>query len=81
METSNNIPVNTDVKEEENQETKNAIDSIQPVTNNVQTNEELVESGNSFVPTSVITYFSPVVEVKDLVKSSGASNNKVQWSQ
>ena len=70
VETADNIPGNTDVKEEEDQEMKSAIDNIQPVTNNVLTNMELVEKGNGFVPTSVITYFSPVIEVEELVRSS-----------
>ena len=37
---------------------------------NVQTNMKLVECVNGFVPTSVITYFSLVVKVEELVRRS-----------
>ena len=36
----------------------------------MQTNEELVENGNGLVPTSITTYYSPIVEVEELVRRS-----------
>ena len=57
VETPEDTLAATDIKEEENQETKNFIDSIHPTTNKVQTSEEIVENGSSFIPTSVIKFF------------------------
>ena len=71
VETTVNISRNTYIKEEEDQEIRSAIDNIQPVTNNVEANVELMENGKGFRPTSIIMYFSPVVEVEELVRSSG----------
>ena len=36
----------------------------------MQTNKELVDNRNSFIPTSVTTYYSPIVEVEELVRRS-----------
>ena len=58
-----------DIKnEDEEEEDKLVIDKIQPITSSTQMNEEMVDDGSGFTPTSVTTFYSPLVEVEEMVR-------------
>ena len=63
VETTENMPTASYIKEEE-QDMKELLNCIHPVTNEMQVTEEIVENDNKFVTTSVITFFSPNIEVE-----------------
>ena len=63
VETTDNTPTISHIKEED-QDTKELLNGLHPVTNGMQATEEIVDNDNKFVTTSVITFFSPIIEVE-----------------
>ena len=57
VETANNMPTISHIKEED-QDTKESLNDLHPVTNGIHVTEEIVENDNKSVTTSIITFFS-----------------------
>ena len=58
------------VKSEDEGEGKAIINTIQPITGRKKTSEEMIEDESGFTPTSVTTFFSPIVEVEEMMRRS-----------
>ena len=58
------------VKWEDEGEEKAIINTIQPTTGSKKTSVEMVEDESGFTPTSITMFFSPVMEIKKIMRNS-----------
>ena len=64
------------VDNEEDQDTKELLNGFHLVTNGMQVTEEMLDNDNKFVTTSVITIFSPIIEVKGQAGTDHVTKSK-----
>ena len=75
VETTDNTPTASHIKEED-QDTKELLNGFHLVTNGMQVTEEMLDNDNKFVTTSVITIFSPIIEVKGQAGTDHVTKSK-----
>ena len=64
------------VDNEEDQDTKELLNGFHLVTNGMQVTEEMLDNDNKFVTTSVITFFSPIIEVEGQAGTDHVTKSK-----
>ena len=75
VETTDNTPTTSHIKEED-QDTKELLNGFHLVTNGMQVTEEMLDNDNKFVTTSIITIFSPIIEVEGKAGTDHVTKSK-----